>query len=233
VERLIQQAYGVFANGHANRLSSVTVTGGPAWTRSDFYEIEAKAAGRQSQATMNGPMLEALLEDRFKLKIHRETGEVPVYRVTRSSGANQGATPLQPFQGTCVPWDFDNPPGHPAPPSRQCGTGHLTSNGLALDAATMTDLCYFFLVTLDRPIFDETGMTGRFNFHLELPSADLEFFRRAHGSPARRDPATPPTDPAVISAIQSAVQKLGLNLEPSRGPGEFVAIDRVERPSGS
>jgi len=229
VERLIQQAYGVFANGRANRLSSVTVTDGPAWTRSEFYEIEAKAAGRQSQATMNGPMLEALLEERFKLKIHRETREVPVYRVTRS----KGAIPLQPFQGTCVPWDFDNPPRHPAPPSRQCETGHLTSNGLALEAATMTDLCYFFLVTLDRPIFDETGITGRFNFYLELPAADLGFFHRAHGSPARRDPATAPTDPTVISAIKMAVQKLGLNLEPSKGPGEFVAIDHVERPSGS
>src|SRR5205823_2518442 len=79
VRRLIQQAYGLFATGHMNPGSSLTVTGGPAWTTSDLYEIDAKAEAPQSHAMMNGPMLQALLEDRFKLKLHRETREVPVY----------------------------------------------------------------------------------------------------------------------------------------------------------
>jgi uncharacterized protein (TIGR03435 family) len=228
VERLIQQAYGVFANGHGNPLSSVTVTGGPAWTKSNFYKIDAKAAGRPSHATMNGPMLEALLEDRFKLKIHREIREVPIYTL---SATKSGPT-LQPFQGSCVAWDFDNPPAHPAAPALRCGRGDITSNGVDLDAATMADLRYFFLVTLDRPVIDNTGMAGRFNFHLDLPTEALGFFRRAHGSSATSDPATPPPDASLISAIKIAVKKLGLNLEPTTGPGEFIVIDRVERPSG-
>jgi len=229
VERLIQQAYGVFANGRANRLSSVTVRGGPAWTKSDFYEIDAKAAGRQSHATMNGPMLQALLEDRFQLKIHRETREVPVYRLTVA----KGGPALPPFQGSCVAWDFDNPPSHPAPPSQRCGRVYFASNIFGLDAATMQDLCYFFLVAMDRPVIDETGIAGRFNFHLELPAEDSGWFRGAHGSPALRDPAARATDPSFVSAIKIAVRKLGLNLEPAKGRGEFVAIDHVERPSGS
>jgi bla regulator protein blaR1 len=230
VERLIQQAYGVFPNGHTNRLSSVTVTGGPAWTRSDFYEIEAKAEGHPSHATMNGPMLQELLQDRFKLKIHRETREVPVYRLTVA----KGGPPLQRFQGSCVAWDFDNPPAHPAPPAERCGRARRTSNGTALEAATMTDLCYFLLVTLDRPVIDETGIRGRFNFHLELPAEAIgDLVHRPHGSAALSNPAAPATDPSLISAIKSAVQKLGLNLEPAKGPGEFLAIDHIERPSGS
>jgi bla regulator protein blaR1 len=230
VERLIQQAYGVFANGHANRLSSVTVTGGPAWTKSAFYEIDAKADGHPSHATMNGPMLQRLLEDGFKLKIHRETREVPVYRLTLA----KGGPPLQRFQGSCVAWDFDNPPAHPAPPSERCGRAHRTSNGVALDAATMVDLCYFFLVTLDRPVIDETGMAGRFNFHLELAAKAIEDLeRKPRGAPSGSDPGAPATDPSLISAIKSAVRKLGLNLEPAQGPGEFLAIDHVEKPSGS
>jgi uncharacterized protein (TIGR03435 family) len=228
VERLIQQAYGVFANGHGNPLSSVTVAGGPAWIRSGFYKIEAKAAGRPSHATMNGPMLQALLEDRFKLKIHRETREVPVYTLTVAKGGPR----LQPFQGSCVPWNFDDPPDHPAAPTVRCPRGDLRSNGLDLDAATMADLRYFLLVTLNRPVIDKTGMPGRFNFHLDLPGEDLGFFRRAHGSPATSDPATPPADVSLISAIKIAVKKLGLNLEPTTGPGEFIVIDRVERPIG-
>ena len=95
----------------------------------------------------------------------------------------------------------------------------------------MTDLCYFLLVTLDRPVIDETGMTGRFNFHLEMPAEALkDFGRRPRGSPAASDPAAPPTDPSLVSAIKTAVKKLGLNLEPAQAPGEFIFIDHVERP---
>jgi len=95
----------------------------------------------------------------------------------------------------------------------------------------MADLCMFFLVTLDRRVIDKTGMAGRFDFHLELPTEDLGFFGSAHGLPALSDPAAPATDPAVISAIKTAVVKLGLDLEPAEGPGEFLVIDSVERPS--
>jgi uncharacterized protein (TIGR03435 family) len=98
----------------------------------------------------------------------------------------------------------------------------------------MVDLGYFFLVTLDRPVIDETGMAGRFNFHLELPTEaieDLEHHPRS--APSGSDPGAPATDPSLISAIKSAVRKLGLNLEPAKGPGEFLAIDHIERPSGS
>jgi len=95
----------------------------------------------------------------------------------------------------------------------------------------MTDLCYFLLVTLGRPVIDETGMTGRFNFHLEMPSEALkDFARRPRGSPAASDPAAPPADPSLVSAIKTAVKKLGLNLEPAQAPGEFIVIDHVERP---
>jgi uncharacterized protein (TIGR03435 family) len=223
VERLLQQAYGLFANGHVNPLSSVTVTGGPAWAGSDLYEIDAKTKGPQSRATMNGPMLQALLEDRFKLRVHRETRVAPVYELT----AAKGGPKLQPFQGSCTPWDWD----HPNPGPLQCGTSRLTNNGLDVKAATMADLCMFFLVTLDRRVIDKTGMAGRFDFHLELPAEELGFFRRAHGLPALSDPAVPATDPSVISAIKTAITKLGLNLEPARSPGEFLVIDSVERPS--
>ncbi len=231
LEQLISQAYGAFANGRANRLSSVTIKGGPAWTESDFYEIDAEAEGHPSFAMMNGPMLQALLENRFKLTIHRETKEVPVYTLTLS----KVGPPLQPFHGNCIPWDYDNPPVHPAPPSQRCGNSQRTSNGAEFGAATMTDLCYFLLVTLDRPVIDETGMEGRrFNFRLDLsPETIKDLGRRPRGAPTVRDPRTPAnsSDPSLISGIKTAINKLGLNLKPSEGPGEFIVIDHVERPS--
>lgn len=70
---LIQRAYVRFADGHPHWPGIVPITGGPAWIRSELYNIDARAEGNVNQEMMQGPMLQALLEDRFQLKIHRET----------------------------------------------------------------------------------------------------------------------------------------------------------------
>jgi hypothetical protein len=98
-QRLIQQAYGLFADGHWNPGSSLNVTGGPAWVSSDLYEIRADASNSQGRAMMNGPMLQRLLIDRFKLRFHRETKPVPAYALTIAAGGPY----LQHFRGTCIP----------------------------------------------------------------------------------------------------------------------------------
>ena len=81
---------------NSNGMSGLPVRGGPAWTHSSFYSIEAKtddavANGPTPSASpgrklMTGPMLQALLEDRFQLKTHRETEEVPMYALTVAPG---------------------------------------------------------------------------------------------------------------------------------------------------
>jgi uncharacterized protein (TIGR03435 family) len=83
VKGLIQPAYVLFANGRVNPpwSGAVPITGGPAWIDTERYQIDAKADGTQSQGMMHGPMLQALLEDRFQLRIHRQTVEVPVYEL--------------------------------------------------------------------------------------------------------------------------------------------------------
>jgi len=169
---------------------------------------------------MNGPMLQALLEDRFKLRAHRETREVPIYALTV---AKDGAK-LRPFQGTCIPRDWD----HPTPEPR-CETSRRTNEGWNFNGATIADLRMFFLITLDRPVVDQTGMTGRFSFVLELPANPLNNRPRRlleHG-----DPSVPAIEPALIAQTKAAVMKVGLNLEPAEGPGEFLVIDHVEKPS--
>ncbi len=224
VQRFIQQAYGLFADGHTNPLSSVSVTGGPAWVGSNFYQIDAHAEGNQSQAMMNGPMLQALLEDRFKLKIHRETRDVPVYELTVATGGPN----LQAYQGTCIPWDSDNPPV--PQPEEMCGRGNVTSDGIELNAAAMTDLCMFFMVAFERPVIDKTRIAGRFNVHLVLATADLGHGPR--GLEALSDPASPApaANPSFISAAQTAVTKLGLRLDQTQATGEFLIIDSVTEP---
>jgi uncharacterized protein (TIGR03435 family) len=209
----IESAYVTFANGRLDLASYVPIEGGPGWINSDLYTIEAKADGTPNGAMMNGPMFQALLEERFKLKIRRETREVPVYELTVAKGGSK----LQPFkEGGCIPFDFSSPP---VTDEKLCNSGQ-TKRGLNRiveeQGMAFGDFCKIYLVHLDRPVIDKTGITGRFNFHLEY-SID--------------GTATPDeliTAPPIFTAVQ---EQLGLKLVPTKGLGEVLVIDRVERPS--
>lgn len=231
---LVQWAYVNFANGHLNPLASVPISGGPAWAASERYEVNAKAAGPESLGTVNGPMLRAVLEDSFRLKIHRETREVPVYALTVTGGGAK----LQPStEGSCIPFDPDHPP-HPEPgmplPS-VCGWSGLRNTGFELPGGTMANLCKSLSDHLDRNVIDKTGIVGTFNIHLNLSTGDLGL--PVPGGSASIMPAAPP--PAAVpelaartaKRIEDALQEVGLKLEPAVGPGEFLVIDHVERPS--
>ena len=222
VQRLVQQAYGLFADGQMNPGSSLTVVGGQAWTTSDLYEIDAKAEGPQGHSMMNGPMLQALLEDRFKLKVHRDTRNVPVYALTVADGGLK----LEPFQGSCTPRDFDKPPSE-----ADCVTSRLWSDEVDMKAATLADLCAGLSVFLDRHVVDETGITRRFNITLKLPPEDHELLTRPRSLPATSDPTVPAPPPVPFNGVKMSMKTLGLNLEPTDGTSEFILIDHIERPS--
>jgi uncharacterized protein (TIGR03435 family) len=105
---LIQATY-TFANDRnklvleVNSNGLVPVSGGPAWMRSERYDIEAKAEGNPTAREMQGPMLRALLEDRFKLKVHLEAREGPVYELTVAKSGFK----LQPMkEGSCIQPDL-------------------------------------------------------------------------------------------------------------------------------
>jgi bla regulator protein BlaR1 len=220
-ERLIQQAY-FLSNGHVNLGRSVTVADGPPWTRSDLYEIKAQANGPESQAIMNGPMLQALLEDRFKLKVHHEIRKVPVYALTVA----EGGLKLEPFQGSCTPTDFDKPPS-----KADCGRARIWSGELEMKAATLADLCAGLSAFLDRHVVDETGITGRFNITVKLPPEIYELLTRNRSLPAFSDPTVPAPPSLPFNDVKMAMKTLGLNLEPTDGTSEFIVIDHIEKPS--
>jgi uncharacterized protein (TIGR03435 family) len=125
VENLIMMAYVFFQNGSSPTIKRMPVTGGPAWIRSEYYAVNAKAEGAAPVAQMMGPMLQTLLEDRFKLRIHHETKEGPVYVMTVAKGGSK----LQPAkEGSCTPLDLNHLPPPPAagqPPPNICGTQQI------------------------------------------------------------------------------------------------------------
>jgi uncharacterized protein (TIGR03435 family) len=116
LQRLIQLAYGTFADGANPNMQMLQILGAPGWTQSEFYNLTAKAEGAARVEQMMGPMMRALLEDRFKLKIHRETKEMPVYALTLAKSGIK-AHPMK--EGDCVAIDPNHlptpTPGQPMP----------------------------------------------------------------------------------------------------------------------
>jgi uncharacterized protein (TIGR03435 family) len=236
LEHLIQSAYIRFGDGKARSIGSPSVSprqmnqsieGGPGWVTSDRYRIDAKPESPQTPEMMRGPMLQTLLEDRFKLKVRRETRDVPIYALVVAKGGPK----LQPTKG-CTPLDFTNgmpprpAPGQPPP----CGLfGPDTNGGMVTFGQTLAGVCIQFSVALDRNVVDRTGIVGEFDMHLDLSWDELFPSDRPNGVPGSDAAAPGPRDP--LSAFTAAVQKLGLRLEPSKAPSEFLVIDHVERPS--
>jgi uncharacterized protein (TIGR03435 family) len=230
VAALIQLAYIRFANGHLNEAASVpiSISGGPAWINSERYTINAKPADNASPETIQGPMLQALLEDRFKLKTHRETKDVPVYDLT----AGKNGPKLQPAkEGNCLAQAIRarRARGDDSVPAvTYCGDLLRKGANTVADfhEVSLIDFSKIFGRFVDRPIVDKTGIAGRFDVHLEFtPDQATPRLGDQNGPPAGADADF---GPSVFTAIQ---EQLGLKLEPAKGPGEFLVIDSVERPS--
>jgi uncharacterized protein (TIGR03435 family) len=215
LRRLILLAYSV---------QDYQISGDPRWIGSDHYDIQAKAAGDASVQQMEGPMLQALLEDRFKLVLHREVRQLPVYELTVAKGGVQ----LQRWkEGSCVPYAVDAPPKPAAPGEPRpvfCGF-HVGSEGLnrTLDGAGIgmpalaANLSRSYASALNRTVIDKTGLTGTFDLHLKWTIDDPISIDAAAG-------------PSIVTAIQ---EQLGLKLESTRGGVEVLVIDRIEKPSAN
>lgn len=237
VKFMIQTAYVTFANdrGRLNyEIDPATgvapVAGGPAWMSSDRYDIEAKAEGSPSGRVMQGPMLQTLLEDRFKLKLRRDTKEIQVYNLAVAKNGFK----LQPLKdGSCTPFD----PLAPVQPGPEiCGTAMLRRpqgpgkpatadfRGISLDIFSQN-----LGRPLDRPVINKTGIAGIFDFHLEFaPDQATPGLLPASTLGAARSDYPAFGGPSIFTAFQ---EQLGLKLESAKGPGTFLVVDSVERPS--
>jgi len=198
VGNLIQFAYGI----HPRQLVRATD-----WIDKDRYDVlgkpdvEGQPNNRQTQA-----LIQKLLADRFSLKFHREKRELSVYEiVVGKTGAkltiaegDPKADPLMFFYG---PAKFN------------------------AKNATMADFAGFLQRgVLERPVLDQTGLTGRYDFGLLWrPEVPLGGNGNNPPSPSDNDGL-----PDVYTAIQ---QQLGLRLEAIKKPTEVIVIDHLEKPS--
>jgi uncharacterized protein (TIGR03435 family) len=216
---LIQRAYSV---------QGFQVVGGPSWISTDGYDIEAKPEGNTDQKRM-WLMLQTLLADRFKLAVHRETRELPVYDLLVVKG---GPKLPAPQGGACAEVLTTLPaPGQPRP-APPCGPG-LVRAGTGLDmlgiSVSMPAFARQLSMIVGREVLDKTGFTRRFALHLEFAIDDA---LAGLPNPVGLDASAQSADLAARPSIRSAVQaQLGLKLEPSKGSVDVLVIDHVERPT--
>jgi len=212
------------------------IAGGPTWIDSERYTIEAKAERVTDRSLMQGPMLRTILEDRFKISVHWEPRETELYALVVAKGGSK----LKPFQeGSCVsPPDgfFSNyTKTLSEPPQNQrmwCGvgggtfgpTGNIEYRGQGL---TIEEFVKLFLNGRTLPfVIDKTGITGKFDIHLAWRLDDETRQRMANDGFLMPESSAPD----LFKAVE---EQLGLKLERTKGPVEFLIIDRVERPSAN
>jgi len=196
------------------RLQSFQVSGGPAWVRSEYFSIQAKAIADPGEDRLL-LMTRALLTERFSLKLHFETKEQPVYFLTGRKGGKSGLQVTT--EGSCVRVQNTVPPD----PS-QCGSVGLGANHLEAHEISMARLAEVLSRVLDGKVIDRTGRPEKFNLSLRWAPDEHQAL------PSNDALALPPDTPSIFTALR---EQLGLKLEPGRAPVELLVIDRAERPS--
>lgn len=198
--KLIQQAY---------RVKDFQITGGPSWIGSDVFDINAKPEEAVKMEEMPG-MIQGLLAERFKLVVHRETKEMPVYALV----VGKNGPKLKDADGT-------------AQPMVRVRRGLLVApRG---DSGTLAELLASFL---GRTVIDKTGLKGAFDMKLEwVPDENQVAMFSAMGVPEGFGaPAKDWQGPTLFTALE---EQMGLRLESAKGPVELVVVDHIERPSAN
>jgi uncharacterized protein (TIGR03435 family) len=220
--------------GQAYRVQSYSLVGGPGWLATDGFDINAKADGELFPKGGRRPLegaLRALLADRFKLVVHTETRQLPIYAlvVARSDGRlgpNLIRSPTTDCDAVLAATQGrgGGPPPPPGGKASPCGV--RTGNGtFSADSRSLSQLAGILSAYLNRRVVDRTGLTGLFNADLTWTPDQMP-----QQPPGDRDDL-PPVDPNGASIFTAVREQLGLKLEPATGPVDVLVIDRVERPT--
>jgi uncharacterized protein (TIGR03435 family) len=195
----------------AYRMNSRQLIGLPSWANSQKFDIEAQPDGEGEPSDKQWrTMLQKLLDERFKLTYHRDQKELPVYALTVAKN------------GPKITPDKDNPNGLPGLFFR--GLGDLNvSNG------TMSDFCEVMEgAVLDKPVVNQTGLTGRFDFQLKWTPDPTQF--SGFGMKMPPPPTGPDAPPDLFAAIQ---QQLGLKLDSTKAPVPVFVFDNAQPPTAN
>jgi uncharacterized protein (TIGR03435 family) len=220
--RLIRGAYG---------LQPSQLVGGPEWLDRTAFDIEAKAPDGALPG-QSADRLKTLLAERFQLKVHTETRELPVYTLVVARSDGRLGPSLQVTPESECPAVRTAPSGPPPGPNQPpaCGTlrfgaGTFLARGALIDqlVRTLSDLPV--LTNIDRLVLNRTGLTGRYTIDLKWTFVPPPGRAAGPGGPP---PVPPGEEVTVFTALQ---EQLGLKLEPARAPIEALVVDSAELPT--
>ena len=198
---LIAQAYRT-----QRRLLPAQIVNAPDWLSRERFDITAKIEATPDATAppfaQLPTLVQTLLQDRFKLKVHRETRSLPVYTLITARTAGQFGPGLRVSSTDCTQ--------DPAQCAIKSAPGLLSAKAVGMET-----LISILAVPAQRMIVDRTGLTGRYDVELKWQPFDVR--------PGSADDALD-----FFSAMQ---EQLGLKLEPATDDVEVLVIDHVERPN--
>lgn len=244
LRQLMAQAYKFASLSDATNM----IFGMPDWAASERFDIQAEAPGNPT-IDQKRLMLQSLLANRFKLAVHHETRQLPVYALrmakpgklgsqihphaggTQCDQAPAGRTETQPQQESPRATPSRSPAEAAAAALQQFPCGRVVGGLLAQTdhdqiwsggrRVNMDTIAASLggMESIDRPILNRTGFSGAFDFTIEW-SHQLQSLL-----------ANPTTETSGLSLLQALREQLGLKLEPQTGAVDVIVVDHVEQPS--
>ncbi len=208
---------------------SPRLTGGPDEILGEQYEIDAAppagaippgVSGKSLDALMR-PMLQAMLADRFKLVIHRQTKELPAYTITVARGG------LKLKAASVKESDCSDVPGTGVTCHDLHGGMGRGMHGTAVD---MDDVALFAANWTDRPIVNRSGLSGLYAVDTEGWAPMRPRQPRTDGSP---DPEGERLADPSIPSVFTIFSRMGLNLESAKAPIDMYVIESIQRPTAN
>jgi uncharacterized protein (TIGR03435 family) len=211
----------------AYRVSDYQVLG-PDWLATENFDIAAKLPEGATRAQLP-EMIQSLLAERFKLVLHRDKKEFPVYAlVVAKNGPKLKESPPDSSPGANTTVDVNVTAGRGGGVI-DMGNGSTIGYGrdrLEAKKVTLSALAVAVERLLDRPVVDMTGIAGSYDFSLEYSWDELRSLVRTSSGGATELPANPD---APGNSIFTSLAAFGLKLEPRKAPIEVLVVDRIER----
>jgi len=223
------------------------IVGGPPWWNSEKFDINARAEDATQTTDQMLGLLKTLLADRFKLMVHTETREVPIYALVLARGDGKLGAKLKPSADNCPDFKVQQQQQleaiakgglgalaamRPAPgETKPCSILPMppTPGGIGMKASGQSLATLTLLLTqlAGRPVVDKTGLTGLYDFELVI---DMQTLMRVYQELGVNLPMPPnlPEGPSLMTQLE---EELGLKLDSQRGAGEVLVIDAAELPT--